>query len=575
MMSHSILRSIADRIRALLVLQFSIIVDGTQDISGTEQESICLRYVDQDLVPQEVFMGLYQTNDTTGRVLANIALDALTRLNLPLASLRGQTYDGASNMSAVHVHCGAHCINLVTQKACSASILIRDALDWVNQLGVLCSQSGKFKTLFKDIASSNPDIPCTAIRPLCPTRWTVRGKAILAVLAQYESVLEQFGKGKTLLGLVLASSITGDLESLNISLQCRTGTVSGMRAAVECVSQSFQVKRSEVGFHSLFERATQMVQDLDLEPINLPRSRQPPKRFTGQSEGRRPNSAEEHYRAEYFEVLDLINAQLKDRFQQGGLLNLESLENTLLTGQVSSSTEGYPELNHQSLSIQLPMFLANYKFSSVAEAAQILRGLPVQVRSLFGTVETLIRLLLVVPISTAEAERSFSALRRLKTWLRSTGSAIEEACEVLQPYEEVTVEISGEGYVTASKISILVRGLQRLSASHLRTGRFKQPVVVSIEFNSLLSESSILDPRFKRKTFSDDQAANDAIQRLTNAAAQATISDPSQQEALMEQGAAGGTTHRGEHDLGSQGLSVTSMQARKRPSRSGPSCKRH
>ena len=50
----------------------------------------------------------------------------------------------------------------------------------------------------------------------------------------------------------------------------------------------------------------------------------------------------------------------------------------------------------------------------------------------------------------------------------------------------------------------------------LRTGRFKQPLVVSlltalnaemarrfhmIEFNSLLSESSILDLRFKRKTF--------------------------------------------------------------------------
>ena len=30
------------------------------------------------------------------------------------------------------------------------------------------------------------------------------------------------------------------------------------------------------------------------------------------------------------------------------------------------------------------------------------------------------RLLLVVPASSAEAERSFSALRRLKTWLRSS-----------------------------------------------------------------------------------------------------------------------------------------------------------
>lgn len=68
------------------------------------------------------------------------------------------------------------------------------------------------------------------------------------------------------------------------------------------------------------------------------------------------------------------------------------------------------------------MFLANYKFDNVTEAAEIMRRLPVQVRSLLSAVEALIRLILVVPISTAEAERSFSALRRLKTWLRSTMS---------------------------------------------------------------------------------------------------------------------------------------------------------
>ena len=41
-------------------------------------------------------------------------------------------------------------------------------------------------------------------------------------------------------------------------------------------------------------------------------------------------------------------------------------------------------------------------------------------RSLFHGVETLIRLFLVMPASSAEAERSFTALRRLKTWLRLT-----------------------------------------------------------------------------------------------------------------------------------------------------------
>ena len=41
-------------------------------------------------------------------------------------------------------------------------------------------------------------------------------------------------------------------------------------------------------------------------------------------------------------------------------------------------------------------------------------------RAMFPHVEALIRLLLVNPASSATAERSFSSLRRLKTYLRST-----------------------------------------------------------------------------------------------------------------------------------------------------------
>jgi hypothetical protein len=42
------------------------------------------------------------------------------------------------------------------------------------------------------------------------------------------------------------------------------------------------------------------------------------------------------------------------------------------------------------------------------------------VRRLFPQVETLVRLLLTIPCSSAEAERSFSGLRRLKTYLRNS-----------------------------------------------------------------------------------------------------------------------------------------------------------
>jgi len=55
--------------------------------------------VDQDLVPQEVFVGLYEVLGTTGEQMAKLAIDVLLRLNIPISGLRGQTYDGAANMS--------------------------------------------------------------------------------------------------------------------------------------------------------------------------------------------------------------------------------------------------------------------------------------------------------------------------------------------------------------------------------------------------------------------------------------------------------------------------------------------
>ncbi|KAL1279020.1 hypothetical protein QQF64_025693 [Cirrhinus molitorella] len=73
-------------------------------------------------------------------------------------------------------------------RCCSASPMIRDCLAWVHQLGILFNQSGKFKRMFENIATSENE-PITTLKPLCPTRWTVRNSAIIAVLGQYERVL--------------------------------------------------------------------------------------------------------------------------------------------------------------------------------------------------------------------------------------------------------------------------------------------------------------------------------------------------------------------------------------------------
>ena len=108
---------------------FAIIVNGTQDITGAEQESICIRHVMDDFTIREDFVGVYKMEGTTGKELQSMIKDVLLRLQLPMENIRAQTYDGAANMSgkfngcqalikaeqplAKYIHCGAHCTHLI------------------------------------------------------------------------------------------------------------------------------------------------------------------------------------------------------------------------------------------------------------------------------------------------------------------------------------------------------------------------------------------------------------------------------------------------------------------------------
>jgi len=87
LLSNSITRAICKDVTEQAPLMFAVIVDGTRDVSGIEQESICIRYVKDDLIPTEVFLGFYEASKTTGESLAAITKDALLRLQLPVQSL--------------------------------------------------------------------------------------------------------------------------------------------------------------------------------------------------------------------------------------------------------------------------------------------------------------------------------------------------------------------------------------------------------------------------------------------------------------------------------------------------------
>ena len=72
------------------------------------------------------------------------------------------------------------------------------------------------------------------------------------------------------------------------------------------------------------------------------------------------------------------------------------------------------------LRVQLQIFQLDNNFTTTREAADFPSKLSPEIRQMLNQVEVLVRLLLVIRASSAEAERSFSTLRCLKTWLRAT-----------------------------------------------------------------------------------------------------------------------------------------------------------
>ncbi|CAN6688651.1 unnamed protein product [Malus baccata var. baccata] len=77
---------------------FSILVDEARDVSVKEQMAMVLRYVDDNGHVIERFVGIQHVTNTTSSSLKD-AIDTLfSRYGLSISKLRGQGYDGASNM---------------------------------------------------------------------------------------------------------------------------------------------------------------------------------------------------------------------------------------------------------------------------------------------------------------------------------------------------------------------------------------------------------------------------------------------------------------------------------------------
>ena len=83
-----------------------------------------------------------------------------------------------------------------------------------------------------------------------------------------------------------------------------------------------------------------------------------------------------------------------------------------------------PDLNVHALEMQLQIFATNFimegKKTSIKDILKYLRNISSAQRALLSEICIIAKLILVMPATNAVSERSFSALRRVKTYLRST-----------------------------------------------------------------------------------------------------------------------------------------------------------
>ena len=169
---------------------YSVIVD---EVTSHNQEwmPLCIRFVDDKCDIREEFVQFSKLSRITGSAMASVVLSDLEKLNLDVCNVRGQGYDGASNMSssrvglqaiikeeaplAVYTHCAGHCLNLVIGHSCDLPV-IRNVIDKVKSTFLFFDNSPKRSKLLSQMVSQSSVNPTrrSVLLDLCKTRWTVR-----------------------------------------------------------------------------------------------------------------------------------------------------------------------------------------------------------------------------------------------------------------------------------------------------------------------------------------------------------------------------------------------------------------
>ncbi len=450
---------------------FTIMADECTDSANKEQVVICLRWVDHKLEVHEDFIGLYNVPDISANTIFSVITDCLLRMNLQWNRCRGQCFDGAANMTgirngvatkilqlesrALFTHCYGHSLNLAVCDTIKNSKVARDALDTSFEITKLIKFSPKREAMFDQLKKDlTPD--CPGIRVLCPTRWTVRAQSLISILQNYTVLQElwdivldqnldsevrarvigvkaQMESFDYYFGVCIGELVLSHADNLSKTLQSKTISAAEGQHIAEMTITVLNKMRSTEAYDLFWSSILKKKSNIDVAEPVLPRHRKRPKRYEAGSEEYSPPTVKDHFQRQYFEILDCAINCIKSRFDQPGYNKYSKVESLLLKAMKGEEFEEEydfvcafynDDVSSTPLKIQLQTLATQIseKNPSLIDLLEYMKHLNPSQFSMFSEVFTLLKIVLVNPSTNSASERSFSAMRRIKTYLRSSMS---------------------------------------------------------------------------------------------------------------------------------------------------------
>jgi len=466
---------------------FGFIADEATDCATREQISICVRFFDHEKGEVcENFLGFKEAERTTGEALAEKFIQTLEDYRIEIGKMRGQGYDGAANMAGIHrgvqarireriplatyTHCRAHSLNLAIVHACKEP-LIRNLMDTVQTIAFAFDYSAKRLLKFEESLELNADAKeamerKTKLKTLCETRWFSRVDALSTFLKCYGVVMSSLqeladdGDSKArsyvcsirqfdfIVALVTAEHVLTPVNPLSALLQGKSQDL--LEAVKECraVINVLREERSDDSvWDAIYAKSVEIGTKHDVA-ATVPRvvARQ---RHRGNAPANTPS--EYWKRNLYLPFVDHLITELtdrlvinEDRFSAQYLIpsELSGLTAETITRIHETFGGDIPASDKQEFEQEVQRWKARWnihgdKPATLADTLRCIREL-----TLYPNIYRCIEILLCMPASSASAERSFSVMRRLKTYLRATmGGERMSSLALLHAYREREIDI--------------------------------------------------------------------------------------------------------------------------------------